>query len=167
MKAAACSAARAALWLLAFWTFVWSCFLLMQYVSAHPAVPLMHDSVELTSAQQVVGHANAFIWSSQVAFTALQHNTELHFSTRFGVPLHCMIRIGSSRPSVWTPASCMTAHKQVQQALRRHRSRSLRSLGPDPSSTHYMHVTSTRIPWIGRPTGPLRAAAAHTLHAMC
>ena len=32
-KAAACSAARAILWLLAFWTFLWSCFLLMQYVS--------------------------------------------------------------------------------------------------------------------------------------
>ena len=57
MKAAACSAARAALWLLAFWTFVWSCFLLMQYVSAHLAVTLMHDSVELTSARQVVEHA--------------------------------------------------------------------------------------------------------------
>ena len=32
-KAAACSAARAICWLLAFWTFLWSCFLLMEYVS--------------------------------------------------------------------------------------------------------------------------------------
>jgi hypothetical protein len=57
MKAAACSAARAALWLLAFWTFVWSCFLLMQYVSGHMAEDLMHDSVdELTSAQSSDTH---------------------------------------------------------------------------------------------------------------
>lgn len=36
MKAAACTAARAALWLLAFWTFVWSCFLLMEYWTMDP-----------------------------------------------------------------------------------------------------------------------------------
>lgn len=58
MKAAACSAARAALWLLAFWTFVWSCFLLMEYVSGHMAVSLMHDSVDelIISAQSSDTH---------------------------------------------------------------------------------------------------------------
>ncbi len=30
-------------WLLAFWTFLWSCFLLMQYVSSHRLTALISN----------------------------------------------------------------------------------------------------------------------------
>ena len=122
MKAAACSAARAALWLLAFWTFVWSCFLLMEYVSGHMAVSVMHDSGELTSAQQVsvTQHASG----CRTLLRSSADRAEPHVITQIVTALPDPHRILATISG--SPASCMTAHKQVQQALQCQVSRSQR-----------------------------------------
>jgi hypothetical protein len=110
MKAAACTAARAALWLLAFWTFVWSCFLLMEYVSGHPAMDLMHDSVdELTCLRSAKSRRTCMY----LELADSSRGFELIKAPGTVTHPQCLIRIGSSRPKVAgrTPASCMTAHK--------------------------------------------------------